>query len=430
MMIMEDVLIPDIASIARFTRKTIDRFVSLTEAIADTDEGLRCFVNTSKVAVCRTVMTELATKTLDFDGLFDILEKVTLALVADDLSCPCKTNELPKLTRLQKEDLLKFETFNKVSVKELKRKVTLLNFLIKKHKQTVANDEKFRQKNIKYEKKLTAILYRLHGNTPMKSRELSALQKKRDKAQKDFNKIRNARRINNGVEQGIREKIKTASDDVVSNITNQIVDRLDYGLEGCLYDVLDTLKQNQVRRKLIELTKHINKNEMADRLVRHCSETYLMRVNVQPESAKNDLSLTDISSSAGSIGESTIVEEIQLDTTTGEISTAYPACGGTSSGEISHDTGYCTGDDWNTYTMGFTERHMEEVSVKVKTEPDRWLPGFLDIQRGMEFKRTAHGDEAVAFGYYRASRKAQRQWGFYFVDSTLSLMELYRRDRD
>ncbi|XP_060073634.1 uncharacterized protein LOC132553405 [Ylistrum balloti] len=397
---MEDILIPNIPRIARLTRKTIDRFVSLTEAISDTDEGFRCFVNTSMLAVCRTVMMEMATKTLDFDGLFDILEKVTLALVSDGLSCPCRTDELPKLTRLQKEDLLKFETFNKVTVKEMKTKVTLLKHLIKKHKQILAADEIYRQASIKYEKKLTAIMYRLHGPS-IKPRVMSSIQRKRDQTQKEFTRIRSARLINGGLEKKVKDKIKMTSDDVVSYITNQIVDRLDYGIEHCLYDIIDKIKQEDVKERMIKLTAHMNKNDMADRLVRQCSETYVMRVNVHPEKVNSDLCVTDISSSAESVGESTIVEEIKLDPSTGEINVTLPACSGTSSGEISHDTGYCTGDDWNKYVMG------------------------------IEIKQTACGDEEdVAFGYYKPNRKAGKQWGFYFVDPTLSLMELFCRGRD
>ncbi|XP_033751081.1 uncharacterized protein LOC117335204 [Pecten maximus] len=307
---MEDILIPDVSRIARLTRKTIDRFVCMTEAISDTDEGLRCFVNTSKLAICRTVMTELATKILDFDGLFDILEKVTLAVVGDSLSCPCRTRELPNITRQQEEDLLKFETFNKVTVKELKHKITLLRLLIKKHKQIMATNEKYLQARIKYEKKLTAIMYRLHGPTTIKSKVMLSLLKKRDRAQKAFLNARTALRIHGDVEQNISDKIKITSDDIVSFITNQIVDRLDYGIERCLYDVIDKIKQPEVKQRLLKLTQHINKNDMADRLVRQCSETYVIRVSVHPGSVKNDVCLTDISSSAGSIGESTIVEEL------------------------------------------------------------------------------------------------------------------------
>ncbi|XP_069138535.1 uncharacterized protein [Argopecten irradians] len=425
---MEHIMIPDISRIARLTRKTIDRFVSMTEAISDTKEEIRCFVNTSKFAVCRAVMMELSRKTLDFDGLFDILEKVTLALVSDGLPYPCVTRELPNLTRQQQDDLLKFRTFNKVTVKELKQKITLLRLLIKKHKQIMATYDKYTQVSIKCEKKLTAIMYRLHGPTTIKPKVMSSLLKKRDQAQKAFDKARTALRVQSEVEQKIRARIKITSDDIVSSITNQIVDRLDYGIERCLYDIIDSMTQPEIHQRMVKLVQHINKYEMADRVVRQYSDTYGMRVIVQPRNVKNDVSISDISSSAESIGDSAIVEE--LHSSSAETSQGPSSGGASSSGEISHDTGYSTGtvndkNDSNKHVTVLMKRKVKEVKIQVKVDSDRWLPGFIDIKKGMEIQQTVRGeDEEIAFGYYRSSKKSQKQWGFYFVNPTLSLMEL------
>ncbi|XP_021366597.1 uncharacterized protein LOC110458934 isoform X1 [Mizuhopecten yessoensis] len=423
---MENILIPDIEKIARVTAKTIDRFANFAEAIFVTEEGRSCVENVSKVCLCRTIMLELGTTKTDFDGLFDILQNVILTLVTDTCSGCCRTNEtkIPNLTRIQKYALRKSVTFDKLLVKELDNQVKNLQQLVKKHKNFLTNDEKYRREVDKYEKKLAVLVYQLHGSTPMKTRLLYFLQMKRDRALKGLNRAKSAYRINADLERSVRTQIKNVSDDLTCIVTDKIIDRLEYGMEYCLYDVISRMNERENRMKAVEWVKHLNLRDMSDRLVSLCSETYAMRVNVQPDyNANAELTLEDVSSYNGSVDESagsgsdpTVVEEIAIDNSTGEISTSYPACGG----KFCRKVGFCTGEESYKFNKGICKRTMTEAKVRVKRDADRRTPGFIDVKPGMVIRQTYTGqnENEVGFGYCRPRRWGRKQWGFYFVKPT------------
>ncbi|XP_060076251.1 uncharacterized protein LOC132555884 [Ylistrum balloti] len=244
---MEKIFIPDIEKIARSMSRTIDRFTDLVEAISLTEEGRSCVQNVSKVAVCRAVMMELTTKKIDFDGLYDILQNVILTLVADGCSGCCRTNQtrLPGLTSVQKEALRKTETFDKLLVKELKNQVRNLRQLVKKHRKLMAQDEKYRRESAKHEQKLGALLQQIHGSVPLKPRMLIFLQMKRDRVQKEMNRAKSARLTNSELEQSIRSQIKNISADLMCVITDKIKDKVEYGLEDCLLDVISKMSERE-----------------------------------------------------------------------------------------------------------------------------------------------------------------------------------------
>ncbi|XP_069129025.1 uncharacterized protein [Argopecten irradians] len=431
---MEDIPIPNTQKIASLVTTTIDRFTDMAKAISVTEEGRTCVQNISKVSVCRKIMIELNSTKTDFDGLLDVLQNVILIVLEDGSHgcCQSRHKKLLNLTAAQKKALQPTVTFDKLLLKELGDQEKSLQQLIQKHKKVMADFEKYRRETTKHQNKLAHIIYQLHNSGPMKKTMLLFLQMRRDYVTKDLIRAKNACRATAEQEMEIRTQIRQTSKDLERVVADKIHNRLQYGMEDYMYDTISKIRDSTLRKKAVELIRHMNIRLMSNRLVDLCSDIYVMKTtsiaHLEPNS-NADLALEDVASESGSSANlsSSASESVGNDPDSAtddvnksnnqneEVKTSQLLC----RGDICKVLRSCPGDEAYRVRMGISSRLVRKTSVRVTKIAEKKTPGFIDTRSGMNIKQTAMMDEInVGFGYHRRMKLGAKRWGFFFIKPT------------